>query len=85
MKNVLDNLPHAFTHTCPECERPARCDLEAGKSVCWCFSLPASGDNRWAFSEGQRCLCRSCLHKALAALATPAAVSQPAAASPESP
>ncbi|RMF19246.1 MAG: hypothetical protein D6758_02410 [Gammaproteobacteria bacterium] len=65
MKDTLDKIPQAFTHLCPECQQPLRCDLEAGKSVCWCFSMPTSADNKWAWQEGQRCLCRSCLAKAL--------------------
>lgn len=52
------------THTCPECQGPAYCAMEAGKSsnLCWCMSVtrdenPSIGDMTGA------CLCRKCLTK----------------------
>nr|WP_202436427.1 cysteine-rich CWC family protein [Vibrio eleionomae] len=49
------------THTCPSCGKPAQCDIAAGKSTCWCFSVeerePMLG------LETESCLCRDCLTK----------------------
>lgn len=50
------------THTCPQCQSPAYCAMEAGKSanLCWCMteervSKPEGPD------VGSACLCRTCL------------------------
>ena len=40
----------------------AVCDLEKGKSVCWCFSQPANKNKELRQEEAQ-CLCRKCLKK----------------------
>jgi len=46
------------THTCPNCKAPVKCDVEQGKSVCWCFSVkPQQREVDW---DGL-CLCKACL------------------------
>ncbi|WP_083921077.1 cysteine-rich CWC family protein [Hahella ganghwensis] len=54
-------LPNAYTHSCPSCGKPAQCDLEKGKSSCWCFTLPHSDTHHEPYMEGNQCYCRSCL------------------------
>ncbi|OZG75050.1 hypothetical protein BTA51_01230 [Hahella sp. CCB-MM4] len=54
-------IPDAYTHCCPGCGKPAQCDLEKGKSTCWCFSLPHDERHHEPFVEGDKCFCRSCL------------------------
>lgn len=44
------------THSCPACSGPVRCDIEQGKSTCWCFSVQAK-EVEW----GDKCLCKTCL------------------------
>ena len=44
------------THSCPSCSGPVGCDIERGKSSCWCFGLQAR-ELEW----GDTCLCRQCL------------------------
>lgn len=46
------------THSCPNCEGPVRCDIQQGKSTCWCFGLQAK-EVEW----GDTCMCRQCLTK----------------------
>ncbi|MDG9668931.1 cysteine-rich CWC family protein [Hahella sp. CR1] len=69
MKNAVNiAFPDpAYSHACPGCGRPAQCDLEKGKSTCWCFSLPPSGLTSELFTEGAKCYCRSCLNERLKA------------------
>lgn len=56
--DLLKTLPRPVTHSCPECQGPVRCDVEQGKSVCWCFSVrPQQREVDW----GGQCLCQSCL------------------------
>ncbi|WP_305374379.1 DUF1289 domain-containing protein [Photobacterium leiognathi] len=48
------------THQCPQCGKPASCDISAGKSTCWCFEL----DKRDTIDcPSGACLCRECLSK----------------------
>ena len=47
------------THNCPSCERPTNCDLEKGKSVCWCFSVKIT--NKLEHNTGNKCMCKCCL------------------------
>lgn len=47
------------THNCPSCEAPAKCDLELGKSVCWCFAYA----QKRVLEEHTTCLCRGCMLK----------------------
>ncbi|GAA3971562.1 cysteine-rich CWC family protein [Allohahella marinimesophila] len=56
-------------HNCPECSKASRCEIEEGRSVCWCFSEPTlprdlSRDN---VVERPLCLCKACLHKVIEA------------------
>ena len=58
-------------HNCPQCLKASRCDIEDGRSVCWCFaetvlSADASTQANNA-SENTSCLCKTCLRKAIAA------------------
>ncbi|MBC7198160.1 MAG: cysteine-rich CWC family protein [Pseudomonas balearica] len=46
------------THPCPACSAPVRCDIEAGKSTCWCFGVQAKEQE-----HGDVCHCRRCLTK----------------------
>lgn len=46
------------THACPQCQQPAQCDIQAGKSTCWCFDI----EPRQTSSDSPTvCLCRQCL------------------------
>lgn len=55
-------------HNCPKCNKASRCDIEDGRSVCWCFSEPRLPQPFTAVSsspeEGPNCLCKTCLNKA---------------------
>ncbi|MDN3611492.1 cysteine-rich CWC family protein [Vibrio ostreicida] len=56
--NVMDALDRrTSTHSCPSCGQSAQCDIQEGKSTCWCYSL----DVREATSSQKACLCRQCL------------------------
>ncbi|WP_305814884.1 DUF1289 domain-containing protein [Photobacterium leiognathi] len=47
-------------HQCPQCGKPASCDISAGKTTCWCFEL----DKRDTSDRPSgACLCRECLSK----------------------
>lgn len=50
------------THNCPECNGPAYCAMEDGKSanLCWCMAVPATGRIPMG---SDHCLCRTCLSK----------------------
>lgn len=43
---------------CSACEKPMTCDLQLGKSVCWCFSEEPLGTPN---EDVEDCVCRSCL------------------------
>lgn len=53
---LMAGLPRPITHSCPTCSAPVRCDVELGKSTCWCFGLQAK-----EVEHGDVCLCSSCL------------------------
>lgn len=46
------------THQCPQCQQPAQCDIQAGKSTCWCFELEP---RQTLTNSTNTCLCRQCL------------------------
>ncbi|WP_305839646.1 DUF1289 domain-containing protein [Photobacterium leiognathi] len=48
------------THQCPQCGKPASCDISAGKTTCWCFEL---GKRDTSDCPSGSCLCRECLSK----------------------
>jgi hypothetical protein len=63
----INNAPkqRCFTQNCGRCGAAMTCDLELGKSTCWCFSVdpvPVSEDD-----FGKECVCRDCLSKTLKA------------------
>lgn len=58
--DLLEDLQsQVATHTCPECQKPTYCAMEAGKSAntCWCMAVQV---NR-PMSMCDGCLCRDCL------------------------
>lgn len=50
------------THSCPECDGPAYCAMEAGKSAstCWCMTVVREVKPESA-NMGDSCLCKRCL------------------------
>ncbi|GLR73741.1 cysteine-rich CWC family protein [Aliivibrio sifiae] len=61
-ENVMDRLSgKTSTHTCPECEQPAQCDIKMGKETCWCFEVETRDVG--IISENSECLCQHCLSK----------------------
>lgn len=49
--------------TCPVCGRANECDLEHGRSNCWCFGEAVRGDVvAWLSAQGAdgACLCPTC-------------------------
>ena len=44
--------------SCSKCNGPMSCDLQQGKSVCWCFHEEPLINKS---DEYEGCLCRSCL------------------------
>jgi len=53
----------ADAETCPLCEGPNACGLEAGQSTCWCFDTPIDAGVLARVPEADqsvRCICRSC-------------------------
>ncbi|ELR66827.1 hypothetical protein C942_04526 [Photobacterium marinum] len=48
------------THTCSLCGKPAFCDINAGKSTCWCFEIEKRDTSG---IESPDCLCRECLSR----------------------
>ncbi|RXJ74046.1 DUF1289 domain-containing protein [Veronia nyctiphanis] len=59
---IMDKLlGRMSTHACPECNEPMQCDISAGESSCWCFSLPTRDVSDSA--DSSVCLCRKCLSK----------------------
>ena len=55
LKSLSDK--NNITHLCPECNNAVKCEIEQGKSTCWCFSVQVSN----ALSTGDICVCRKCL------------------------
>ena len=55
-KIALDKATKAFTHKCT-CGKPVRCEIELGKSECWCFNVQVKS----TLAQGDKCLCRKCL------------------------
>lgn len=53
--------PH-HTHNCPKCGAATRCDLQRGKSSCWCFVVQAT-TTLPEYDPGEPCLCKQCLTK----------------------
>lgn len=49
------------THSCPECDSLAHCDIAAGKETCWCFGIEPRDLPKP--ESDQLCLCRKCLEK----------------------
>ena len=49
----------ASTHTCPQCDEPAQCDISAGKDSCWCFELEKRDTD--IIPKTGSCMCRRCL------------------------
>ncbi len=48
--------------TCSQCHHNMICDIQQGKSTCWCFELP----NIMPVEETTGgCLCRECLESAI--------------------
>lgn len=61
-ESVMNRLSGKLaTHACPECDKPAQCDIQMGKETCWCFDL----ETREVTLSGSQtsCLCRDCLSK----------------------
>ena len=50
------------THSCPNCNGPAYCAMEAGKSanLCWCMSVEKDENPSIAITSNS-CLCKDCL------------------------
>ncbi|WP_305368717.1 DUF1289 domain-containing protein [Photobacterium leiognathi] len=48
------------THQCPQCGKPASCDISAGKTTCWCSELDKRDTSD---CPSGACLCRECLSK----------------------
>lgn len=59
LKQQLARGNRSVTHSCPQCGASVKCDVELGKSVCWCFSYPEAD-----VDEGTQCLCSRCLKAA---------------------
>lgn len=53
------------THSCPNCDGPAYCAMEDGKSAsaCWCMTVkPVNRETNPLIDSGaNNCLCRKCL------------------------
>ncbi|MEF1173122.1 MULTISPECIES: cysteine-rich CWC family protein [Vibrio] len=59
-ESVMDRLRgKTSSHQCPQCGKPASCDLSEGKATCWCFSLERRDTS--SLQSNDSCLCRSCL------------------------
>ncbi|MGD8110169.1 cysteine-rich CWC family protein [Vibrio sp. TRT 17S01] len=59
---ILSTLSrHTSNHLCPSCNQPATCDIQAGKSHCWCFELEPR--DCFKTKQDQHCLCRDCLER----------------------
>ncbi|MBW3695981.1 DUF1289 domain-containing protein [Vibrio sp. T187] len=61
-QDIMNRLGEASsTHTCPQCDKPAQCDISAGKETCWCFELEKRDTSQVA--QTGTCMCRHCLSK----------------------
>jgi len=60
MKLMKELQSRTSTHACPECNSPAYCAMEDGKSssLCWCMGVekPYVPETNYDF-----CMCRNCL------------------------
>lgn len=50
----------SVTHNCPECGSAVKCEIELGKSVCWCMYEQTSREPE---DYPNTCLCKECLTK----------------------
>ncbi|QWD79108.1 cysteine-rich CWC family protein [Polynucleobacter sp. MWH-Spelu-300-X4] len=57
----MNSKSNINNQTCAICKTQFCCDNLAGKTDCWCFSLPAINTNQLNPDIG--CLCPSCLKK----------------------
>ena len=48
------------THECPECDSPAYCAMEDGKSACKCWCMHVESDFKPMFYYCQ-CVCKECI------------------------
>ncbi|WP_373323098.1 cysteine-rich CWC family protein [Pseudomonas brenneri] len=55
---VSASLPTLITHSCPSCETPVKCEIEQGKTTCWCFHVKRQEKE---VDWGGKCLCTGCL------------------------
>ena len=48
---------------CPKCGKTFTCDLESGKSRCWCFDIDIDTESLMSLKDSglEGCLCRECL------------------------
>ena len=62
MAIIEDIKSRTSTHSCPKCDGPAYCGMEAGKSAsaCWCMSLPPVNDKPNTLI-GETCYCKTCM------------------------
>lgn len=51
----VEGVPNV-THSCHKCGAPVRCDIELGRTECWCFSVQAKG-----LEMNDTCMCKKCL------------------------
>lgn len=61
-QKALDSLlAKRYTHSCPDCNKPSYCTIEAGKSagLCWCMQVEAKSSNQGRGWDV--CLCKECL------------------------
>ncbi|MFA0567945.1 DUF1289 domain-containing protein [Vibrio gallaecicus] len=59
-KIIMDKLDGtSTTHTCPQCEKSAQCDISMGKETCWCFELEKRDTS--SVPKAGLCMCRNCL------------------------
>ncbi|WGV98170.1 cysteine-rich CWC family protein [Vibrio sp. YMD68] len=47
------------SHQCPLCSAKTQCDIESGKSTCWCFDIERRDSA--GVTDSDVCLCRKCL------------------------
>ena len=59
MKKIQSNF---YTHSCPDCNKPTYCAMEAGKSanLCWCMGVEKD-ENPSVLTNTNSCLCEKCL------------------------
>ncbi|WP_083163665.1 cysteine-rich CWC family protein [Vibrio scophthalmi] len=57
---IMDHLSGSqTTHDCPTCAKPTHCDIAAGKTDCWCFTIEKRDLSNTV--KQSQCLCRQCL------------------------